>query len=279
MTIAAGFKCSDGILLASDTLYSGAHQRLYGRKLWILHADDPVVAFGGAAQSVAALTRARDEIERKIRTGDSLQRTLDMIDLVLKKVNDKFGRPDWPDVQALVVIRAGGQNRLFQNVGQHVALSPVDLPTVCVGSESLGDYFSQSLFREWMSLKWAKVIAAYLVWNCKKYASGHCGGDTHFIEVPASGPVVFMDDQIAIAQYEQHLAGIDNAMQVVFPDEQVSDATVSARLEAITHAIDSASRSVTVQLSGASATMFVGGLPTPSIALRSGQSPQKPEGE
>lgn len=246
MAIVAGFKCSDGILLASDTLYSGAVQNQHGPKLWVLHDNDPVVVFGGAARSVAALTRARDEIRRKIRPGSSLQRTLDMIDDVLKKVNEKFSPPgDCPDVQALVVIRAKDQDgsRLYQNVASKVALSPVDAATVCVGVDSLGDYFAESLFNEGMALRWAKVVAAHLVWNCKRYASGYCGGDTNFIEIPNEGPPITTTDQAVIREYEAHLSGMTRALQAVLPDGKANEETLLHRVKVLSDAISAAERS------------------------------------
>jgi len=238
MTIAAGFKCSDGILVASDTLYSGAVQQTYGSKLWLLHEDNPVVVFGGAARSIAALTRARDEIRRKLKPAMSIIAVVDRIDECLLKVNTKFGQADWPDVQALVGIRAEQQTVLYQNVATKVALSPVDLPTVCVGTDSLGDYFAHSLFRADMPIRWAKVVAAHLVWNCKKYASGYCGGDTHLVEIPQEGPAVVTTNQQSIAALEAHLAGLDEAMRIVLPDGRANEDTLVQRLVIIKKAID-----------------------------------------
>ena len=59
--IAAGFICTDGVLLASDTLYSntGMGQK-FGPKFWIINHGDLCVAFGGAGTE-AGLLRARDE--------------------------------------------------------------------------------------------------------------------------------------------------------------------------------------------------------------------------
>ena len=69
MTIAAGFVCSDGILLASDTLYSGTGQgNKYGRKSWVLDRGDVLVCFGGAGTE-GGLLRTRDEIDRKLKRG------------------------------------------------------------------------------------------------------------------------------------------------------------------------------------------------------------------
>jgi hypothetical protein len=116
----------------------------------------------------------------------SLQRTLDTIDDALLRVDKKFpSRDGWPHVQALVAIRAEGHSRLYQNVPRETALSPVDATHVCIGQEALGNYFAESLFREGMALEWAEIVAAYLVANCKQFASGHCGGETHLAVVHA----------------------------------------------------------------------------------------------
>jgi hypothetical protein len=39
MTIAVGFKCYEGILLATDTMYSGGPNNSDGEKMWVLSAD------------------------------------------------------------------------------------------------------------------------------------------------------------------------------------------------------------------------------------------------
>src|SRR5262245_19752714 len=89
MTIAAGFKCTDGILLASDTMYSGAVQNTFGPKFWIVRKHDPAVVFGGTG-TVGALTRARREMKRAIRKGMKVNDVLDATDDVLRRINEKF---------------------------------------------------------------------------------------------------------------------------------------------------------------------------------------------
>jgi hypothetical protein len=233
MTIAVGFKCYDGILLATDTMYSGGPNNSDGEKMWVLSANDPAVVFAGSG-TVGPLTRARDEIERKIKPGMSLQRTLDTIDDALMKVDKKFPpRDGWPHVQALVAIRADGRNRLYQNVAREISLSPVDAPHVCVGQEALGNYFAESLFREGMVLEWAEIVAAYLVANCKKFAAGYCGGDTHLAVVPRDeqSPAFMKTGQGHINQLESYLFGIERALRAVLPGGSPAISPTAATLK------------------------------------------------
>lgn len=243
MTILAGFRCLDGLLLAGDTLYSGAAQNTHGPKLWILHQDDPVVVFGGTG-TVGVLTRARDEIARKLKPGMSLQWTLDTIDDALAKVNQKMPpHGDWPKLQAVAVIRSEGRNALYQNVVGEIALSPVDSPTTCLGVDALGNYFAESLFKSGMTIKWAKVVAAHLVWNCKTYASGYCGGDTHLIEVPNVGPAAATIDQAVIHEQESHLAILDDVIRLLLPDGRANDDTLEHRLSLLKDMVPALQRS------------------------------------
>src|SRR5436189_5995915 len=69
MTIAAVFVCSDGVLLASDALYSDEPRR-YGPKFWAMRAGDTPVVLGGAGTE-RGLKRIREEVEAKLRPGQS----------------------------------------------------------------------------------------------------------------------------------------------------------------------------------------------------------------
>lgn len=246
MTIAAGFHCYDGLLVTTDTLYSGGTNNTYGEKMWVLSPSDPAVVFA-AAGTVGPLTRARDEIERRLQRGMSFQQALDAIDDALLVVHQKFPPKDaWPHVQALVAIRAEGRRRLYQNVSGEVALSPVDAAHVCIGVEALGNYFAESLFREGMVLEWAEVVAAYMVANCKRFAAGHCGGETHMAIVPREGesPAFTKTSQPYMQELESHLSGIGRALHAVLPGGSPAmsptAATLKARAKFIIDAIERA---------------------------------------
>jgi hypothetical protein len=242
MTIVAGFKCNNGLVLASDTLYSAVNNT-YGDKLWVLQSQEPAVVFGGAG-TVGPLTRARDEIERRLKQGLSFQTTLERVDEALAKVSEKFPPRDGsPQVRALVAIRAEGRTRLYENVFGEVALSPVDHPYACLGVDTLGNYFAEMLFREGTTMWWAEVVSTYLVAQCKKYASGYCGGDTHIVIVPSDESVVPFKktQQEYIQEQELYLSKIGDALQLVLPDEHtIGEAVALQRARIIADAIDEA---------------------------------------
>jgi hypothetical protein len=251
MTIAAGFKCSDGVLLASDTLYSNTGTGLrYGPKLWILDHGDVLVVFGGAGPE-ARLLRLRDEIDRKLKSGMSRIKVVDTVDMALQKVAAKLPRNPFMDMQALVAIRIQHDIVLYETQAGIDMLNPIGDICQCVGfGQGLGWYFARSLFRTGMEMKWAKIVAAYLIKQCKDYSES-CGGETHIIEVPHSGPVVRTDDQQQIGLLEHHLAVVGEALGVVLPtdDPRASDVTIDARLRALSTAISEAKRLIAVRVS------------------------------
>jgi hypothetical protein len=237
MTIAAGFVCSDGILLASDTLYSGA-VNTFGQKFWILDHGDCCVVFGGAGTQ-RGLRRTRDEIQRGLQSGMSRQEVIESIDAALRDVNERLSPADSSErTDALIAIRTGEGERLYHNEGYSM-LSVIDDFSHCVGfGNSLGFYFTRTLFRPNMPMRWAKVVAAHLIKQCKLHV-GSCGGDTHLIELPSTGAPKFIDNQSEIQDYEQHLAQIDSAMSIVLPgaDPNASDITIEHRLQILHEAI------------------------------------------
>jgi hypothetical protein len=238
MTIVAGFNCTDGVLLASDSLYSGAVQNTYGQKLWIVRKKDPLVVFGGSG-TVGALLRARREIKRVVRDGMAVNNALDAIDEALRTVDNKFpSRYEQKHVQALVAIRTKDEIALFQNISGEVALSPVDAPSVCLGVDTLGNYFTSLLYSVQMPLKWAKAVAAHLVWNCKAYASGYCGGPTRLIAIPVDGAPDTIEDQDTILELEKQLAPIHAVVQLVLPRQDESDDATRERKERLNQAIE-----------------------------------------
>src|SRR5579864_6265339 len=153
---------------------------------------------------------------------------------------------------------AEGRMTLYENAAGMTMLSPVDGPSACVGVDSLGQFFTASLFKAGTSIKWAKVVAAHLVWNCKTYASGYCGGNTHLIEIPSEGPAIFIDDQSIIRDLQSYLADINSALSQVLPSQDASDETVRHRLLALTNTLARLRNDVTIPVP-TGALSFIGG--------------------
>lgn len=92
-------------------------------------------------------------------------------------------------------------------------LSPVGYPARCIGwATALGQYFIDHLYREPMSMKWARIVASHLIKRAKEY-SQYCGGDTHFLAVPHnSDGCELITDQAQTHLWEQYLGQVDEAL-------------------------------------------------------------------
>jgi hypothetical protein len=229
-------------------MYSGKPQITQGEKLWVLHSDDPVVVFGGASNHVGAMHVARQRIERRLKPGMSQERVIDTINRVLRRTHEDFPHPGDPFVQALVVVRASGEeNVLYFNEAGDTSLSSAYGEYKCVGAESLGEYLAEKLFRPGMSLQWASIVAAHLVAQCKTYANGYCGGYTHLISIPNKGKPKLTTGAHEIAELESYLDGIDTAYDHILPGgspmESDPDDSLRARAEHIKTAINKAAHS------------------------------------
>jgi hypothetical protein len=261
MTIAAGFVCTDGLLFASDTLYSGEENR-YGEKFWqVLLERDVCVVFGGAGTE-AGLKRTRDELQERLphlTTPITRSAIVDAIEDVLLYVEKKLAPAEHERTVALVGIRIGTETRLFENQGGKAMLSPIDYNSQCVGAgHSLGLYFARSLFTEPMPIAWAKVVAAHLVKNVKQFSSGWCGGETYLFGLPAVGHPWHEEEQQAIRKLEVYLEAVENAYRLVLPGVDTPDErTLTMRLKKLRREIKKIRSEVVVE-SGGSPSLTLG---------------------
>jgi 20S proteasome alpha/beta subunit len=176
VTIAVGFLCADGIVLGTDTLFSGINKR-FSAKIWPIHLGDTYVAFAAAGVAMS-IGRIFQELKARLQPPMSVDEIMNTIDGVLSDLAKKLSAlPDNDLPSLLVAIRAPGRYALMENDG-NVVLSHVMKPSQCIGSgASLGLYFADSLFRGEMSVKWARIIGAHLLKQAKEHVDG-CGGDT-----------------------------------------------------------------------------------------------------
>jgi hypothetical protein len=244
MTVAAGFVCNEGVLLATDTLYAGVNKR-YGQKSWLFDHGDVVVGFAGAGMQ-AGLERTRYEIGARLRGGIPADTVIEAIQDALSTVL-KIQRPkSGTETHGLFAIRVEGTCTLWENCGGAM-LSPIGHVSQCVGfATALGQYFLDTLYQESMPMKWARIVAAHLIKHAKRY-SEYCGGDTHLLEIPVNGAPRLVTDQSEIASLEQYLAAIDDAIRLVLPGRGATEATAGHRLKMLNEAIDRARSAVVIE--------------------------------
>src|SRR5262245_42664430 len=159
MTIAAGFHCREGFLLASDTLYADANQR-HGRKLWAIAIGDNRVWFTGAGTH-AGLERVRHEINTTLTAVMNEQENAKCVEDALAVPQEDVTKDTAESTDALFVIRGGptGPLHFLENRRGSSELSAVGQSAQCVGSgSSLGKYYIDVLYPESMPIRWARIV-------------------------------------------------------------------------------------------------------------------------
>jgi len=185
------------------------------------------------------MSQAKDHIEQRLRPGMSRRKVVSeiqgvLIDLHATHINPRQHFDPEYSLDLLVAIRTPGG--ISFHVSSRTVLAPALNERACIGWDpGLGLYLAHSLFQSGMSLKWGRIVAAYLIAQAKEY-SGQCGGDTNILEIPLVGDHGFVS-QAEIAAAEQYLAEIDKAMRLVLPDASVSEDTVAHRMHLLHEAI------------------------------------------
>jgi hypothetical protein len=198
MTIAAGFRVKDGILVCADTQYTGGvkvHQAKVFRYEIGTGQDSCALAFALAGHEVygkMAIEDCAEEIEKCLGVR-SLRAVKGLLRKAVKKIALEYvdSRPDLSDRDASrfeLVIAAwlphcGGLN-LFRASGPGLIL--VD-NYYCAGSGAyIADYFVRLAFNRHMSLENAVLMATQALSAAKSYDAS-CGGDSEFILLSSEG--------------------------------------------------------------------------------------------
>jgi hypothetical protein len=183
VTIAAGLRCVDGVVLCADTEMSAGYSkfsqskfrmynRLEGRPAFI-YAGDRDFSFMAIRQIAKAIAK-------------TLPKKADILEAVEKKAADIHKRY-YPlsteqrtlELEAIVVLHLNQKERgLFLINGPTV--SPVD-HAECIGTGSyLGTYVLQTMFSKHATVWEAAHVAAYLLFLAKTHGA-YCGHDSEIM--------------------------------------------------------------------------------------------------
>jgi len=181
MTIAAGFLCRDGIVLAADTEYT-ANAKFQGTKIWCQEADDTALILAGAGPAVS-LGYIRDRIFRLLTPSMKPEAIADMVEDVLHRFFTRYvpqGKAE--DAPSLLFgIRYEQDFHLYQTAA---APPPAKVDRwACVGwGGDLGQYLADLFYRPEESVAYTECLAAYVVYQAKLH-SAYCGGKTDIVSL------------------------------------------------------------------------------------------------
>ncbi len=183
MTIAAGFRCVDGVVLCADTEMSAGYSKFSQSKFRMFSKLDSRPAFiyaGDRDFSFMAIRQIAKEIAR------AMPKRTDVIEAIEKKTLEIHTRY-YPlsteqrvfDLQAIVVIHLNQtERRLLLINGPTV--SSID-HAECLGSGSfLGTYVLQTMFSKHATVWEAAHVAAYLLFLTKTHGA-YCGHESEIM--------------------------------------------------------------------------------------------------
>lgn len=191
VTIIAGFRCQDGIVVCSDTQETAGSAKRSVPKLQCFQG--PVVSQDGEGMVNADLALAIcgagdgpfiDKIASQawdtIRHVSDVSEAGDQIEAMIKNTYKEFGEiyqaGACPNAELIYGISIGGLSRLFQATGPIVNERDY-------ASSGIGYYLADFLTARmrgtgWLTVRQSVILAAYILFQTKEHVEG-CGGDSH----------------------------------------------------------------------------------------------------
>ena len=188
MTIAVGFRCSDGVVLATDSQYSQDITKMTGKKIFPLWSNGEyamTLAGSGGADNIKAIVRdvevaLKDSLGSRETSSAEIQQ---IVENVLPPFYAKHIDCAPPEVRGdlevgfMVGIWTKREGTKLFSVCRTTITEVQDYQ--CIGAGSyLTEYVSQAICpRGRLSVEQTIALAAYIVWAAKKYVD-FCGGPT-----------------------------------------------------------------------------------------------------
>ena len=203
VTIIAGFKSEDGIIICGDTQETqGDNKRnvnkirvepQHAEMLKIMAGVDLAVAFGGAghgpfvdmiidkswhaASSTKSITEAASAIESEIKR-------------IYKEYGGIYQRGQCPYAEILYGIKADGESRLFMASGP-IIVEKEEYETSGTGSP-LANYLASKMYGARLTLYQCLILATYVLLQTKGHVEG-CGGESHIAVLRNDGRCGLVD--------------------------------------------------------------------------------------
>jgi 20S proteasome alpha/beta subunit len=201
MTIIAGFRVIDGIVLCGDTMYTGAgkihESKLVGAEIkgTTVKADHSSLAFalaGNEANARMAIEDCIDGFGECPIEQRTLKRVTEIFRTAVLRINREYvhGRSETErfNAQFELIIGAwlprGGGCQMFATSGDGVVFRP---HYECHGSGAyLGHYIIKPVYSTQMGFADAALLAIQAIAAAKNHDPA-CGGDTHFMTISQGG--------------------------------------------------------------------------------------------
>ena len=240
MTIAAGFKVQDGILLCADTQYTGA-MKVQQQKIFPITIAGEPYAFAIAGNEVygkMAIQECQEAIADlpvENRTERAVRRSLAH---VVKTFNEEYidTRPETEregarfDLLVAAWVPRGGGLNLFSTKGVGLIHEP---DYQCIGTgDYLAHYLIRPVFHRMMLIREVVLLAIQMLASCKTY-DAYCGGFSQLIVLGVDGKLTPVE-HFEVSQSEGRIENYDReTRQLLFSlsDPAMDDSGFQGRLD------------------------------------------------
>ncbi len=195
MTIAAGFRCSDGIVLCADSEYTeGGLLKFTGSKFSVLNGFDCnlVTVFSGD-QDFA--TMGSDEIQAGVlKSGMTAEDVLPIIKSVIERLHKKHmyqhpraGYAEGPEVYFLIGLWTKKDGFELWTTSRTTVTRVPQWHTIGAG-HYLAAYLGKTLLMDPVNVSEAALLGSYLLTQAKEHVPG-CGGNTTIVTLTKEGEI------------------------------------------------------------------------------------------
>jgi 20S proteasome alpha/beta subunit len=195
VTIIAGFKCSEGIVLCADTQETVSNlSKRSVPKIRFEPSDAPhqgdslAAAFCGAGDNGPFIDKIVETAWKDAQTASSPDEACQQIEQSIKDTYLEFGQifqPGYcPTAQLIYGVKMNGVCRLFSASGP-VIVEKKDYDSLGAGYY-MADFLTRRMYEQHLTLRQCVILVAYILFQAKEHVDG-CGGESHIAVLREKG--------------------------------------------------------------------------------------------
>lgn len=188
MTIIAGFRCHDGVVVCADTQETVDFSKRNVKKVrvepWFMHSptlfgNSVAITVCGAGEG-PFIDHLSSRAWNAAKSSESLDEACCQIETAIKNAYQEYGsifqQGYCPLVELIYGVKYGQESRLFSAHGPVIN----EVEEYCTGGigSYMADYLASRMFTAGLSLHQCVILAAYILLQAKEHVVG-CGGDSH----------------------------------------------------------------------------------------------------
>lgn len=201
MTIVAGFKSFEGIVVCADTQetidnlskrdvpklrFEPEDSAFYGARGH--EGDGLAVAFCGAGENGPFIDKLIDNAWHDAKNTTALPETCEAIEESIKDTYREFGKifqvGFCPQAELIYGVKMEGRSKLFSAMGP-VVNEERTYSTAGIGRH-LADFLAARMHGDHLNIRQCAILAAYVLFQTKEHIEG-CGGDSHIAVLRNNG--------------------------------------------------------------------------------------------